>query len=229
MWLREKTRCQSKNATFGLCPFKGAHFVLFHAKNQICQIEIKSHLSDWTLFAGQESVCQCCGWVFRECASDEWCSPGEWPGPYIVHFMTDMPNFLDCFIKLFADGIKVYNNVQSDEHRNCYKIVWISWFSGQRTGGPVLPMANVTFHTLERISLSISILVRLVYLDLLIQKHLVWRAYLIRKKKGKKDGKTTSGNGQAWSSPSPRRQWRKEKNAGNWSRSHLWSPNDLRG
>ena len=42
-------------------------------------------------------------------------------------------------------------------------------------------------------------------------------------------GKTTSGNGQAWSSPSPRGQWRTEKNGGNWLRSHLWCPNNPRG
>ena len=29
-------------------------------------------------------------------------------------------------------------------------------------------------------------------------------------------GKTTSGNGQAWSSSSPRGQWRTEKHGGNW-------------
>ena len=29
-------------------------------------------------------------------------------------------------------------------------------------------------------------------------------------------GKTTSGNGQAWSSPSPMGQWRTGKNGGNW-------------
>ena len=29
-------------------------------------------------------------------------------------------------------------------------------------------------------------------------------------------GKTTSGNGQAWSSPSPRGQWRTEKNGATW-------------
>ena len=28
-------------------------------------------------------------------------------------------------------------------------------------------------------------------------------------------GKTTSGNGQAWSSPSPRGQWKTEKRGGN--------------
>ena len=32
----------------------------------------------------------------------------------------------------------------------------------------------------------------------------------------RRGGKTTSGNGQAWSSPSPRGQWRTEKNGGNW-------------
>ena len=42
-------------------------------------------------------------------------------------------------------------------------------------------------------------------------------------------GKTTSGNGQAWSSPSPKGQWRKGKNGGNWLRNHLWCPNDPRG
>ena len=34
-------------------------------------------------------------------------------------------------------------------------------------------------------------------------------------------GKTTSGNGQAWSSPSPRGQWRTGENGGNWLRNHL--------
>ena len=33
----------------------------------------------------------------------------------------------------------------------------------------------------------------------------------------KRGGKTTSGNGQAWSSPSPEGQWRTEKNRRNWS------------
>ena len=42
-------------------------------------------------------------------------------------------------------------------------------------------------------------------------------------------GKTTSGNGQAWSSPSPRGQWRTGKNGGNWLRNHLWCPIDPRG
>ena len=42
-------------------------------------------------------------------------------------------------------------------------------------------------------------------------------------------GKTTSGNGQAWSSPSPRGQWRTGENGGIWLRNHLWCPNDLRG
>ena len=42
-------------------------------------------------------------------------------------------------------------------------------------------------------------------------------------------GKTTSGNGQAWSSPSRRGQWRSGKNGGNWLRSHLWCPIDPRG
>ena len=33
--------------------------------------------------------------------------------------------------------------------------------------------------------------------------------------------KTTSGNGQAWSSPSPRGQWRTGGNGRNWMRNHL--------
>ena len=39
-------------------------------------------------------------------------------------------------------------------------------------------------------------------------------------------GKTTSGNGQAWSSVSPRGQWKTEKNGENWLRNYLWCPND---
>ena len=42
-------------------------------------------------------------------------------------------------------------------------------------------------------------------------------------------GKTTSGNGQAWSSASPRGQWRTGKNGENWLQNHLWCPNDHRG
>ena len=41
--------------------------------------------------------------------------------------------------------------------------------------------------------------------------------------------KTTSGNGQAWSSESPRGQWRKGKNGENWLQNHLWCPHDPRG
>ena len=42
-------------------------------------------------------------------------------------------------------------------------------------------------------------------------------------------GKTTPGNGQACSSPSPRGQWGTGKSGGNWLRNHLLCPNDLRG
>ena len=41
--------------------------------------------------------------------------------------------------------------------------------------------------------------------------------------------KTTSANGQAWSSPSHRGQWRTGKNGGNWLQNHLWCPSDPRG
>ena len=40
-------------------------------------------------------------------------------------------------------------------------------------------------------------------------------------------GKTTSRNGQAWNSPSPRGQWRTGKNGGNWLQNHLWCPMTL--
>ena len=43
-----------------------------------------------------------------------------------------------------------------------------------------------------------------------------------------KGGKTTSGNGQDWSSSSPRGQWRTGKNGENWLQNHLWCPNDPR-
>ena len=36
-------------------------------------------------------------------------------------------------------------------------------------------------------------------------------------------------NGQAWSSPSPRGQWRTGINGGNWLRNQLWCPDDPRG
>ena len=42
-------------------------------------------------------------------------------------------------------------------------------------------------------------------------------------------GKTTSGNEQAWSLQSPRRQWRTGENGGNWLQNHLWCPNDPGG
>ena len=42
-------------------------------------------------------------------------------------------------------------------------------------------------------------------------------------------GKTTSENGQAWSSLSSRRQWRTGKNGGNWLLILLWCPNHTRG
>ena len=45
----------------------------------------------------------------------------------------------------------------------------------------------------------------------------------------RRGGKTTSGNGQAWNSPSPRGQWRTGKDGGNCLRNHLWCPNYLLG
>ena len=42
----------------------------------------------------------------------------------------------------------------------------------------------------------------------------------------RRGGKATSGNGQAWSSASPRGQWRTGKNGENWLQNHLWCPND---
>ena len=42
----------------------------------------------------------------------------------------------------------------------------------------------------------------------------------------RRGGETTSGNGRAWSSASPRGQWRTEKNGENWLWNHLWCPND---
>ena len=47
-----------------------------------------------------------------------------------------------------------------------------------------------------------------------------------RQGRERKRWKTTAGNGQACSSPSPRGHWRTGKNGGNWLRNHLWCPND---
>ena len=44
----------------------------------------------------------------------------------------------------------------------------------------------------------------------------------------RRGGKTTSGNGQAWSSPSPRGRWGTVKNGGNRLWSPLWCCNDHR-
>ena len=45
----------------------------------------------------------------------------------------------------------------------------------------------------------------------------------------RRGGRTTSGNGQAWSSASPGGQWRTGKNGENWLQNYLWCPNDPRG
>ena len=51
-----------------------------------------------------------------------------------------------------------------------------------------------------------------------------------RRQGGKgRGGKTTSGNGQAWSSASPRGQWRTGEDRGNWLQNHLWCSNDPNG
>ena len=52
-----------------------------------------------------------------------------------------------------------------------------------------------------------------------------WKGEEDKADKGR-GGKTTSGNGQAWSSASPRGQWRTGKNGENWLQNHLWCPND---
>ena len=50
-----------------------------------------------------------------------------------------------------------------------------------------------------------------------------------RQGRQRKSGKTSSGNGQAWSSASPKGQWGTGKNGVNWLQNHLWCPNDPRG
>ena len=45
----------------------------------------------------------------------------------------------------------------------------------------------------------------------------------------RKTWKTTWGKGQAWSSASPRGQWRTGENGEKWLQNHLWCPNDPRG
>ena len=55
-----------------------------------------------------------------------------------------------------------------------------------------------------------------------------WKGEEDKADKGR-GGKTTSGNGQAWSSESPRGQWRTGKNGENWLQNHLWCPNDPLG
>ena len=45
----------------------------------------------------------------------------------------------------------------------------------------------------------------------------------------KKRWEDNIGNGQAWSSESPRGQWKTGKNGENWLQNHLWCPTELRG
>ena len=45
---------------------------------------------------------------------NQWCSPGECPGSYLIHFINDMPEILKCFIKIPGDDSKVYTAVQSE-------------------------------------------------------------------------------------------------------------------
>ena len=49
-----------------------------------------------------------------------------------------------------------------------------------------------------------------------------------KKKKKERSGKTTSRNGQAWRSPSPRGQLRTKNNAGNWLWIRLWCSDNQR-
>ena len=55
-----------------------------------------------------------------------------------------------------------------------------------------------------------------------------WKGEEDKADKGR-GGKTTLGNGQAWSSASPRGKWRTGKNGENWLQNYLWCPNDPRG
>ena len=66
----------------------------------------------------------------------------------------------------------------------------------------------------------------LTWLLVIILSRFFFQGYRADKRRG---GKTTWGNGQDWSSQSPRRQWKTEKNGGNWLWSHLLCPNDPHG
>ena len=58
------------------------------------------------------------------------------------------------------------------------------------------------------------------------QNHLARHSERGKKADRERSGKTTSGNGQAWCSSSPRGQWRARKNGGNRLQNHLWCLND---
>ena len=69
---------------------------------------------------------------------------------------------------------------------------------------------------------------------IMVPIHLIWPKTSCKAQwKGEEDkadrgrgGKTTSGNGQAWSLACPREQWRTGKNGENWLQNHLWCPNN---
>ena len=50
-----------------------------------------------------------------------------------------------------------------------------------------------------------------------------------RRGRQRKRWEDTSGNGQTWSSASPRGQWRTGKNGENWLQNHHWCPNEPHG
>ena len=62
----------------------------------------------------------------------------------------------------------------------------------------------------------------------ILHNNIASQAFPMKADKGR-GGKTTSGNGQAWSSASPRGQSRTGENGENWLQNYLWCPNDPRG
>ena len=110
---------------------------------------------------------------------------------------------------------ELQKRMQAMEMRRCRKILRIS-YKGHVTNEEVRAKIQQAIDRREEIQTAV------VWTCLPFirsgQNHLARRSE--RGEEGKADrrrgGKTTSGNGQAWSSPSPREQCRTDKNGGYW-------------
>ena len=131
-----------------------------------------------------------------------------------------------CACESWTLTAELQRRIQAIEIRCCHKILRISYTDCHQLGSPCQdPAGN---RTTRRPETQTAVVWSCLPFIRPCQNHLAGHSERGEKTR-QTEKETTSGNGQALSSPAHRGQWRTGGNGGNWLRNHLLCPNNPRG